>query len=260
GFGRLDQAGGGPRYVGRLGTRDNGLEPLLIDWRAPAAAVFYQATPVEPMGVIRRRVLRTRGQRVLALEDDLLDTEAAGDDLVVLGDGALIAALSAARGPRMRDIIATIQREQDEIIRSPLQGATLITGGPGTGKTVVALHRAAYLLYTHRRRIAGGGVLVVGPSPVFMSCIERVLPSLGEHEATLRSIGEVMSGFSATRRDPYDAQLVKGSLRMRTVLARAAREPAPGAPREFKIFLAGRMLRLDEQQLDAIRREVLRGS
>ena len=136
----------------------------------------------------------------------------------MVGDGALIAALTAARGRQMRDIVATIQREQDEIIRAPSSGATLISGGPGTGKTVVALHRAAYLLYTERRRIAGGGVLVVGPSPVFMSYIERVLPSLGEREATLRSIGEVYDGTVAVRSDDFAAAHVKGSLRIRRVL------------------------------------------
>jgi hypothetical protein len=259
-FGRLDQTSGVVRYVGRIGIRDEEQEPLVVDWRAPAAAVFYQATPVRPMGVIRRRVLRTRGQQVIGLEDDLLDAGAAGDQLVVLGDGALMAALTAARGRQMRDIVSTIQREQDEIIRAPGKGATLISGGPGTGKTVVALHRAAYLLYTDRRRITGGGVLIVGPSGVFMNYIERVLPSLGETEATLRSIGEVMDGVTADRTDPYDLAAVKGSLRMRTVLARTVRDTPPGTPPELRIYLTGRILRLNAGELANLRHNVLRGS
>ncbi|HEY6739745.1 MAG TPA: ATP-dependent DNA helicase, partial [Actinopolymorphaceae bacterium] len=256
-FGRLDQRDRTVRYVGRIGIRDEDQEPLVIDWRAPAAAVFYQATPVRPMGVVRRRVLRSRGQEVVGIEDDLLDADAAPDNMVVIGDGALMAALSAARGPQMRDIVATIQREQDEIIRAPSRGATLISGGPGTGKTVVALHRAAYLLYSERQRIAGGGVLVVGPSPVFMTYIERVLPSLGEHDATLRSLGEVHDGVVATRSDPFEVAVVKGSLRMRTVLLRAMRETPPDAPKEFRIYAAGRVLRLDARELAGIRTSVL---
>lgn len=257
-FGRLDQRDGEVRYVGRIGVRDAEHEPLVIDWRAPAAATFYQATAVEPMGVVRRRVLRCHGQRVVGIEDDLLDPQAAPPHMHVVGDGALIAALTAARGRRMRDIVATIQREQDTIIRAPSSGVTIISGGPGTGKTVVALHRAAYLLYTERRRLQGGGVLVVGPSPVFMTYIERVLPSLGEHDATLRSVGEIVDGIVATRSDPYDVAVVKGSLRMRRVLSRAVREAAPGVPRELRLYGAGRQLRLDADELAAARRAVVR--
>ncbi len=257
-FGRLDHRGGEVRYVGRIGVRDAEHEPLVIDWRAPAASVFYQATAADPQDVVRRRILRCRGQRVVGVEDDLLDPDAAPADLPVVGDGALIAALSAARGHQMRDIVATIQREQDEIIRAPSPGVTLISGGPGTGKTVVALHRAAYLLYAERRRIAGGGVLVVGPSPVFMSYIERVLPSLGEHEATLRSVGEVMDGVVATRSDDYPVALVKGSLRMRRVLGRAARAAVPDAPAELRLYAGGRMLALDAGELADVRTDILR--
>ncbi|MGH3490948.1 MAG: HelD family protein, partial [Actinopolymorphaceae bacterium] len=256
-FGRLDHRAGEVRYVGRIGVRDAEHEPLVIDWRAPAAAVFYQATAADPKDVVRRRILRCQGQRVVGVEDDLLDPDAAPADLQVVGDGALMAALTAARGRQMRDIVATIQREQDEIIRAPSRGLTLISGGPGTGKTVVALHRAAYLLYTERRRIAGGGVLVVGPSPVFMSYIERVLPTLGEHEATLRSMGEIVDGIVATRTDPFDVAVVKGSLRMRRILGRAARGPAPGAPEELRLYVGGRVLRLDAADLTEVRRTVL---
>ena len=203
-FGRLDRSDREVRYVGRIGVRDADYEPLVIDWRAPAAEPFYRATPADPMHVVRRRVLRCSGSRVIGIEDDLLDADVdvdADGGLVVLGEGALLAALSRARGHTMRDIVATIQAEQDEAIRAPYQGFTMISGGPGTGKTVVALHRAAFLLYSNRRRFESGGVLVVGPSRVFMNYIERVLPSLGEDAVTLRSIGSVAADvISSTRR------------------------------------------------------------
>ena len=231
------------RYIGRLGVRDDDYEPLVIDWRAPAASPFYRATPVEPLGVLRRRVLRCQGDRVVGVEDDLMVPEAP-DDIVVVGDGALMAALTRSRGPRMRDIVATIQRHQDEAIRSPSRGVTEITGGPGTGKTVVALHRAAYLLYSDRRRYESGGILVVGPSAAYTAYIERVLPSLGEESVTLRSTGDLVDAVSARRHDPPAAAAIKGSLRMRELLARAARDLVPGAPTEFRAFVAGEAVRL----------------
>lgn len=257
-FGRLDRHDGDVHYIGRIGVRDEEHEPLVLDWRAPAASDFYRATAVEPLGVIRRRVLRCRGERVIGVEDDLLDADAAPSDLPVLGEGALMAALTDARGPVMRDIVATIQREQDEIIRSPARGATLIGGGPGTGKTVVALHRAAYLLYADRRRMEFGGVLIIGPSNVFMDYIERVLPSLGETSASLRALGEVVDGVRTDRHDPPDCAAVKGSSRMRRLLARAVRDAVPGAPGELAVFAGDRTLRLDAAALGRIRADVLR--
>ncbi len=182
-----------PRYVGRIGLRDADRDSLLIDWRAPAAAVFYQATAAEPHSVVRRRVLRCAGSVVVGVEDELLDAEAE-TDLPIIGEGALMAQLSRARDRSMHSIVATIQAEQDKAIRAPGKGVVSISGGPGTGKTVVALHRAAYLLYTDRRRYEGGGVLIVGPSGVFMRYIGRVLPSLGETAVALRSLGEVVDG------------------------------------------------------------------
>jgi UvrD/REP helicase N-terminal domain len=245
------------RYVGRLGVRDDDYEPLVIDWRAPAAAPFYRATPVEPMGVLRRRVLRCKGADVVGVEDDLMVAEAP-DDLVIVGDGALLAALTRTRGSQMRDIVATIQRHQDEAIRAPARGVTEITGGPGTGKTVVALHRAAYLLYSDRRRYESGGILVAGPSAAYTAYIERVLPSLGEESVILRSLGDVVDGVTADRLDPPDAAALKGSLRIRRVLARAARDAAPVGPSEFRAFIGGRAIRLGAPVLDRIRSQVLR--
>jgi DNA helicase IV len=273
-FGRLDLQNspkedappGGPaqggreiRYIGRLGVRDDDYEPLVIDWRAPAASAFYRATPVEPMGVLRRRVLRCKGATVVGVEDDLMVAEAP-DDLVVIGDGALLAALTRSRGARMRDIVATIQRHQDEAIRAPSRGVTELTGGPGTGKTVVALHRAAYLLYSERRRFESGGILVVGPSAAYTAYIERVLPSLGEESVTLRSVGDVVEGVTARRRDEPRTAALKGSLSIRQVLARAAEDLPPGAPTELRAFVGGRAIRVDAQRLRRTRLQVLHSS
>ncbi|MFP5283442.1 MAG: HelD family protein, partial [Actinomycetes bacterium] len=259
-FGRLDRTDGEVRYVGRIGVRDEDYEPLVIDWRARAAEAFYRATPTNPMSVVRRRVLRCTGVRVVGIEDDLLDGEAGPGDLVVIGEGALMAALTRARGHQMRDIVATIQAEQDEAIRAPHQGFTFISGGPGTGKTVVALHRAAYLLYSNRRRFENGGVLVVGPSRVFMSYIERVLPSLGEESVTLRSVGEVASdvvSVTGDAVDPAPVAAIKGSLRMVRVLKRLVAHPPQAVPLELRLTLHGHVLGLAPDALGRIRAEVL---
>ena len=256
-FGRLDMRGGEARYIGRLGLRDADREILLIDWRAPAASVFYQATAQEPAEVVRRRVLQSVADRVVGVEDDLLDIENAPDDLVVVGEGALMASLTRSRDRTMHSVVATIQKEQDKAIRAPQKGVTTISGGPGTGKTVVALHRVAYLLYTDRRHFEGGGVLVVGPNAVFMSYIERVLPSLGEASVSLRALGEVVDGIRAVRHDVPAVAAIKGSARMREVLARTARGPAPGAPTDFRVFYRDDVLMLDARELRDVRRSLL---
>jgi hypothetical protein len=259
-FGRLDRTDGEVRYVGRIGVRDADYEPLVIDWRAPAAEPFYRATPSNPMQVIRRRVLHCRGNRVVGIEDDLLDGENADRELVVIGEGALLAALTRARDHTMRDIVATIQAEQDEAIRAPYQGFTMISGGPGTGKTVVALHRAAYLLYSNRRRFESGGVLVVGPSKVFMNYIARVLPSLGEDSVTLRPLGAIASDvvrITGDRVDPPQVAAIKGSLRMVKVLRRLVHEPLQEVPLELRITVDGTLLVLTAATLAGIRSHAL---
>ena len=258
-FGRLDLTDGDARYIGRIGLRDAEREVLLVDWRAPAASVFYRATAQDPLGVVRRRVLRSRGRTVTGVEDELLDADAAPDGMPVVGDGALMAQLSRARDAYMHSVVATIQKEQDEAIRSPARGVTTIGGGPGTGKTVVALHRAAYLLYTERRRFESGGVLVVGPSSVFMNYIERVLPSLGETSVTLRAVGGVVDGVDSTRHDPPPVAVLKGSGRMRRVLSRAARDVVPDSPEEFRVFWRDEVLVLDRRDLAGVRRQLLGG-
>ena len=257
-FGRLDFEDGEVRHIGRIGVRDEEYEPLTVDWRAPAAASFYQATPTDRQEVVRRRTIRCTGRTVVRLDDDLLApelSEALG--LTVVGDGALMAALTRKRGAVMHDIVATIQAEQDRAVRAPADGATLITGGPGTGKTAVALHRAAFLLFNERRRFEAGGVLIVGPSSVFVSYIEQVLPSLGEQTAALRSLGGLVDGVRATRHDPADLAAVKGSLDLLPVLGRAARATPADTPREFRTTYHGHVLRFDGRELDALRRRVL---
>ncbi|MCN0178850.1 HelD family protein [Salinispora arenicola] len=257
-FGRLDLRNRQVLHVGRLGIRDENAGTLVVDWRAPAAAAFYRATPAQPLGVIRRRMIQSSGERVTGIEDDLLDPAATPPEMTTVGDGALLATLSRATGRGMRDIVATIQREQDEAIRSPGAGVTVVSGGPGTGKTAVALHRAAYLLYTDRSRYAGGGILVVGPSTVFVEYIASVLPSLGEETATLAALGGLFPGLTATRTDPPEVTAIKGSLRMRRVLERAARDVAPGAPDGLRLLYRGELLRIDRRGLDAIRDRALR--
>jgi DNA helicase IV len=258
-FGRLDMDASvdpEPRYIGRIGLRDADRDSLLIDWRAPAAAVFYQATAAEPHDVVRRRVLRCTGPRVVGVEDELLDAEAE-TDLPIVGEGALMAQLSRARDRSMHSIVATIQAEQDKAIRAPGKGVVAISGGPGTGKTVVALHRAAFLLYTDRRRYEGGGVLIVGPSGVFMRYIERVLPSLGETAVALRSLGEVVDGVRASRHDEPAVADVKGSARMAELTRRTARQQAPGSPTSFRIFWRDDTIVLERGQLGSLRRQLM---
>ena len=259
-FGRLDLSveGEKARYIGRIGLRDEQRDTLLIDWRAPAAAVFYQATAADPQGVLRRRVLRCTGARVVAVEDDLLDPDSPRADAIpVVGEGALMAQLSRARDRTMHSIVATIQAEQDKAIRAPSKGIVSISGGPGTGKTVVALHRAAFLLYSDRNRYERGGVLIIGPSGVFMRYIERVLPSLGETAVALRSLGEVVDGLRSFRHDQPAVADVKGAARMAELMRRLARQAVPTAPTQLRVFYRDDNLVLGPRELATIRRQLL---
>jgi DNA helicase IV len=215
-FGRLDMTGGDRHHIGRIGLTDDGHDTLLVDWRAPVAEPFYRATPAQPHGVIRRRHLRTRGRQLLDVEDDVFDLDAMTDaDRATLGgEGALLAALSARRTGRMRDIVETIQAEQDMVIRSDVDGVLVVQGGPGTGKTAVALHRAAYLLYSHRDTLSRTGVLVLGPNSVFLRYIEQVLPSLGETGVVLSTLETLVPGVSVTAEESADVAAMKADAAM----------------------------------------------
>ncbi|WP_103760436.1 UvrD-helicase domain-containing protein [Streptomyces sp. SM10] len=278
-------------HIGRIGVLDSDYAPLVIDWRAPAAAPFYRSTPKEPGRVVRRRVIRSKGRRVLGVEDDLMRPELtaflSGEKLPVIGDGALMAALGQARSHTMRDIVSSIQAEQDLVIRAPAASVTEVSGGPGTGKTAVALHRAAYLLYQDRRRYAGG-ILVVSPTPLLVAYTEGVLPSLGEEgQVAIRAVGslsdEAAGVEGATTYDEPAVARVKGSSRMLHVLRKASRgaldqlppRPAPqegqlefgdapaeeaGTPTRLRVVAFGARVELEADELRRIRHNVLGGT
>ncbi len=221
-FGRIDTNGGAEAFhIGRLAVSDDDQEPLVVDWRAPVAEPFYRATGRHPMGLARRRHFLTRGREVTDLEDELFGGDGPAAGLGVGGSSVLLRALDRSRTGRMRDIVATVQREQDEVIRAPLAGVLVVQGGPGTGKTAVALHRAAYLLYTHRFPLERQGVLVVGPNHLFLRYIEHVLPSLGESGVELSTIGGLVHGVADVTEEAVAAARVKGEARMARVLAKA---------------------------------------
>ncbi|WP_374215094.1 HelD family protein [Streptomyces longispororuber] len=286
-------------HIGRIGVLDADYSPLVIDWRAPAAAPFYRSTPVDPGRVVRRRVIRSKGRKVLGVEDDLMRPELTayldGETLPAIGDGALMAALGQARSHSMRDIVASIQAEQDLVIRAPAASVTYVEGGPGTGKTAVALHRAAYLLYQDRRRYAGG-ILIVSPTPLLVAYTEGVLPSLGEEgQVAIRAVGSLVDGAEATEYDSPAVARVKGSSRMLKVLRKAARgalespvpppSPASGGDGQLafgddeadeaddaagataavttsrlRVVAFGRRLELESDQLNRIRHAALSGT
>jgi DNA helicase IV len=266
-FGRIDRTqgeGGDSFYNGRLAVADEQREPLVVDWRAPVAEPFYRATGRSPMGLVRRRHFSTRGRQLLAIEDELFG-ESAGllggelaiedDGIEIRGQSTLIAALEEARTGRLSDIVATIQGEQDEIIRSELPGVLVVQGGPGTGKTVVALHRAAYLLYTHRFPLEGQGVLVVGPNRLFLGYIEQVLPSLGEAGVELVVLADLLEGATGLEvegRDRPESARVKGDLRMSKVLNRAVHDRQRPLRKALRVGYGVQTLTLTPGQSKAI--------
>jgi DNA helicase IV len=245
-FGRLDMEDASRWYIGRLAVEDESHTPLVIDWRAPVAEPFYRATAVAPMAVVRRRHLITKkGREVTALDDEVFDQRAIADaGLEVAGEGALLAALERDRTGRMGDIVATIQAEQDQAIRAEIAGILVVAGGPGTGKTAVALHRAAYLLYTHRRRLASSGVLLVGPSPVFLRYIEQVLPSLGEQDVQLSTLTGLKPRLHVTALERRDVATLKGDGRMARVIERAVSDRERPLARELVLVMDGLRLRI----------------
>src|ERR687889_2195055 len=227
-----------------------------MDWRAPAAQPFYPAPGAPPGGRPRRRHLRTRRREVVAVDDevlDLSDPSASHSTSGLAGEAALMAAVSARRTGRMGDIVATIQSEQDRIIRATPSGVLVVQGGPGTGKTAVALHRAAYLLYTHRDRLARRGVLVVGPNATFLRYIGQVLPSLGETSVVLGTVGQLFPGLDARRTEPPEVAEVKGRVEMAAVIAAAVRDRQQVPRRPVELVVEQQRVRLDRDIAHAAR-------
>jgi DNA helicase IV len=235
-FGRLDFDDGDLFYLGRLALRSDDHDLLLVDWRARAAEPFYRATPRERYGVTRRRHLHTASRRVLSLDDDVLDLDAV-DETHLTGEAALLASLRRGRTGRMGDIVSTIQSDQDRIIREKPGGILVVEGGPGTGKTVVALHRAAYLLYTYRKQFERRGILVIGPNATFLRYIDEVLPSLGENDVVLATTASLFPGVDASGPDSPGAAQVKGDAKMAGVLSKAvtALRQVPSSDIEIKV-------------------------
>jgi DNA helicase IV len=218
------------------------------------AEAFYRATGRHPMGIVRRRHFSTDGRTLLAIEDEVFraDADGGGDDLELVGPGALLAALQRSRSGQMRDIVATVQREQDEIIRSELPGVMVVQGGPGTGKTAVALHRAAYLLYTHRFPLEQQGVLVVGPNQVFLRYIDQVLPSLGESGVVLTTIAGLVADVRARGVEPSAVVGLKGDARMARVVAQAVADRQRGLREDLTLGFGALTLRLAAASTAAI--------
>jgi len=256
-FGRIDQkneeSDNETFYIGRIAVWNESQDPITVDWRAPISESFYRATGRESMGLTRRRHFASRGGKLLGIEDEFF-----GDDIIddsstpyFKGRMTLATTMEQARTGRLGDIIATIQGEQDEIIRAPLAGILTVQGGPGTGKTVVALHRAAYLLYTHRFPLEGQGVLVIGPNKVFLTYIEQVLPSLGEAGVHLAVLADLVPRVTVRGFDSEEIARIKGSSLMKDVLRRAVKDRERPIRKELTIGYGLQKLRLsvDESSL-----------
>src|SRR5215207_452077 len=249
-FGRLDDDRGEVLHIGRIGLSDDDYEPLLVDWRAPVARPFYVATAVANHGVVRRRHVQTRLRQVVDVQDELLDLDAQADGASqpgsgIAGEAVLLDALEAHRTGAMKSIVRTIQADQDRIIRSDLDGTLVVQGGPGTGKTAIALHRAAFLLYTHREQLEKRGILVIGPNPSFLRFIGQVLPSLGEDGVRLVTIAELYPGLTATRPEPAEVSEVKGRAVMAEVVAGAVRDRQEVPAEPIEVVVDRTTLRLD---------------
>ncbi|MBI2708894.1 MAG: AAA family ATPase [Actinobacteria bacterium] len=265
-FGRIDTEpsngdGSGDRfYIGRIAVSDANQEPVIVDWRAPVAEAFYRATGRVPMGLARRRHFITRGRELLDIDDELFGEHATatGAEGRLRGQGALIAALETARSGRLGDIVGTIQAEQDEIIRSPLPGVLVVQGGPGTGKTVVALHRAAYLLYSHRFPLEDQGVLVVGPNRLFLAYIEQVLPSLGEAGVELVVLADLVDSVRVRGNDEPVTARIKGDARMGKVVAKAVRDRERPLREDLRVGHGLQILRVEAERTQRIVSEARR--
>ncbi|MFM9070583.1 MAG: HelD family protein, partial [Acidimicrobiaceae bacterium] len=275
-FGRIDRLTESPEifesfHIGRIAVADSNREPVVVDWRAPVAEPFYRATGRESMGLARRRHFAVQGRELLGIEDELfgaghlgvghdegLDGETVSAEPKLRGYSTLLTVLSRGRTGQLGDIVATIQAEQDEIIRSSQQGVLVVEGGPGTGKTVVALHRAAYLLYTFRFPLEDQGVLVVGPNRVFLRYIERVLPSLGEAGVEQVVLADLVRGHSFSAKDSEDVARIKGDLRMAKIIAKSVRDRERALRNDVEIGFGAGYLRLTSAESATIVREARR--
>jgi DNA helicase IV len=245
-FGRIDvETMANPIYVGRRWVDDENHDPVVVNWQAPAARPFYTATPAEPHGITLRRRFRTQGRTLLDVSDEALDGSIA--DALVAVDDFLLEELDRVRDARMRDIVATIQADQYRLIARDPWPPLVVQGGPGTGKTAVGLHRASFLLYTHRDQLRR--VLVVGPNPTFMDYVSHVLPALGEESVEQRAVGELVEGVEVTRADPPDVQRLKADIRMADVVRRAVEARVEPQPEELALRLGGASIRVSEDEV-----------
>jgi DNA helicase IV len=252
-FGRLTLDGTPrPLYVGRRWVHDEEHESLVVNWQAPAARPFYTATPQTPHGVQQRRRFRSEGRRLLDISDESLDGSAVEGASV---SDFLLEELERRRDVRMRDIVATIQSDQYRLITAEPEGALVVQGGPGTGKTAVGLHRASWLLYTHRERLRR--VLVVGPNPTFMDYVSHVLPTLGEEAVEQRAVTELLDGIEAVREEEPDVARLKGDPRLREVVARAIEIAVVPAPEELVTLVDGNYVRVRERDVATLLEEAL---
>src|SRR5579862_7092033 len=252
-FGRLTLDGTPrPLYVGRRWVHDEKHDSLVVNWQAPAARPFYTATPATPHGVTQRRRFRTEGRRITDISDESLDGSAVEGASV---SDFLLEELERRRETRMRDIVATIQSDQYRLITAEPEGALVVQGGPGTGKTAVGLHRASWLLYTHREQLRR--VLVVGPNPTFMEYVSHVLPALGEEAVEQRAVGELLDGIEVGREEAPDVALLKSDTRLREVVARAVELAVVPAPEELVTYLDGEFVRVRERDVAALLEEAL---
>ncbi len=253
-FGRLDfEQLARPLYLGRRWVHDEELQQVVVNWQAPAARPFYTATPQDPHGVTLRRRFRTDGQRLLELTDEALDGSIV--DGAAVGD-FLLEELERTREQHMQDIVATIQADQYRLITRDPRTPLVIQGGPGTGKTAVGLHRASWLLYTHRDSLARRGVLVVGPNPTFMEYVSHVLPALGEEAVEQRAVAELVDGIEPTLTDPPAIAVLKADLRLVDVIRRAAEARLVSEPEELAIRLEGSFVWVREREI----RELVKGA
>jgi DNA helicase IV len=244
-FGRIDaETVADPIYVGRRWVHDDARRALIVNWQAPAARPFYTATPVAPHGVTLRRRFRAKGRTLTGISDEALDGSLADAGAV---DDFLLEELDRSRDARMRDIVATIQSDQYRLITADPEGALVVQGGPGTGKTAVGLHRASFLLYAHRERLRR--VLVVGPNPAFMEYVSHVLPTLGEDSVDQRAVAELVPGIEVTRADPLDVQRLKADTRVAEDLRQLAEATTQGEPQELVVRMEGRFVGVEADEV-----------